>query len=144
MIIMRPDWEAPEPNRLVYGLRCDSDNLIKIGTTVNLAHRRNNVRVESGKKDLTYVWSAPGTRRLGAALHAYFHDRRIHHEWFYLGDFPALQLADAVKYLTERYPDEVKNGHTLWADLRDRVLADHFGDQLPQPVFGHYQGDKTS
>lgn len=133
-----------ETERQVYGLRCESDGLIKIGTTVNLALRRNNVRLESGKKDVAYVWSTPGTRRLEAALHAYFHDRRIHHEWFYLGDFPALQLDDAVKYLTARYPEEVKCNWEQWSDIRDLVLADHFGNQLPQPIFGRYQGEKTS
>jgi hypothetical protein len=79
----------------VYVIGSPGSNVVKVGTTTQLAKRLRALQLSS-PVPLEVLWSAPGDRTREAALHQHFAHLREHGEWFDFGDSDPVAAVQAA------------------------------------------------
>jgi hypothetical protein len=82
--------------------------LVKIGRTMNLRRRLENLRLNC-PVPLHLIAAVPNSGKLEEAFHQVFADLRAHNEWFDLGE-------DPLTAITDRIGDLEAYGHLLTVD----------------------------
>lgn len=83
---------------IVYVIGADASTLVKIGNTVSLPTRLNNLQAGSPVK-LRLLQTFPGGEPVERRLHLHFREQRRHGEWFDLGDNPVEAVREALSLI---------------------------------------------
>ena len=75
------DTNEAKQTSVVYLIRCEENNSMKIGFTTSIQHRIQSLQVSSPFK-LKLIASIPGSQRLEKKLHKEFSHLRLSGEWF--------------------------------------------------------------